>query len=82
MCSNYNNTNEEDKGSDLKLSLSDRAKEKGIIEDITINTKTKSVKVALNHGCKQTIISPIYRLTSYGIIKKNSIMSGNITCYL
>jgi hypothetical protein len=61
MCSNYNNTNEEDKGSDLKLSLSDRAKQEGIIEDITINTKTKSVKVALNHGCKQTIISPIYQ---------------------
>src|ERR671930_1683615 len=62
MCSNYHNTKEEDKASDynLQLSLSARTKEKGIIEDITINTKTKSVKVALNHGCKQTIISPIY----------------------
>jgi hypothetical protein len=63
MCSNYHNTKEEDKASDynLQLSLSDRTKQKGIIEDIAINTKTKSVKVALNHGCKQTIISPIYQ---------------------
>jgi hypothetical protein len=30
MCSNYNNTNEEDKGSDLKLSLSDRANKKAL----------------------------------------------------
>jgi hypothetical protein len=63
MCSNYHNAKGQDKGSDytLQLSLSDRTKQKGIIEDITINTKTKNVKVALNHGCKQTIISPIYR---------------------
>jgi hypothetical protein len=62
MCSNYNNTQEEHKDSDhnLRLSLSDKTRQKGIIEDITINTKTKSVKVALNHGCKQTIVSPIY----------------------
>ena len=63
MCSNYSNTKEEDKASDhnLKLLLSDKTKQKGIVEDITINTKAKSVKVALNHGCKQTIISPIYQ---------------------
>ena len=63
MCSNYHNVKGEDKASDhnLQLSLSDKTKEKGIIEDIIINTKTKSVKVALNHGCKQTIISPIYQ---------------------
>ncbi len=63
MCSNYNNAKEEDKASDytLQLSLSDRTKQKGIVEDITINTRARSVKVALNHGCKQTIISPIYQ---------------------
>jgi hypothetical protein len=42
MCSDYN-TKEEDKVSDhnLQLSLSERTKQKGIVERITINTKVK-----------------------------------------
>jgi hypothetical protein len=90
MCSNYNNTRQEDKASDnnLKLSLSDKTKEKGIVEDITINTKIKSVKVALNHGCKQTIISPIYHdwIKTANTIEKQAKKKGlgaeDVNCIL
>jgi hypothetical protein len=90
MCSNYNNTKEEDKASDynLQLSLSDKTKEKGIVEDITINTKTKCVKVALNHGCKQTIVCPIYQdwikttNTIENQAKKKGLGAEDVNCIL
>jgi hypothetical protein len=77
MCS----TKGEDKGSDhnLQLSLSDKTKQKGIVEDITINTKTKCVKVALNHGCKQTIVCPIYQdwIKTTNTIENNDKQAGS-----
>ena len=65
MDSNNYNTNQEHKDSDkdntlLHLSLSEKTRQKGMLQDIVINKKTNNIIATLNHGCKKTIISSIY----------------------
>ena len=42
------------------LALSDKLKQKGLVQSITIDRKANIIKVTLNHGSNTPIISPIY----------------------
>src|SRR6186713_1449784 len=44
----------------VSLTLSDKLKQKGLVQSITIDRKASIIKVILNHGSNAQIITPIY----------------------
>ncbi|MGA7899932.1 MAG: hypothetical protein WCA39_13845 [Nitrososphaeraceae archaeon] len=45
---------------EVALALSDKLKQKGLVQSITIDRKANTIKVILNHGSNASIISPMY----------------------
>lgn len=63
MSSEHNFPGYKDKSFDSEfesLSLSDKLKQKGLVQSITIDRKANTIKVILNHGSNAPIISTIY----------------------
>ena len=44
----------------VNLQLSDKLKQKGVVQNIAVDRKASAIEVILNRGSKKTIVSTIY----------------------